>query len=283
MDSKITIKDFKNLICSELNSIYPLNEILSIYSILLEQRLNISKVEVALYPEKEIPSYQLLEDLKRLKKAEPIQYILGVAPFRNLELKVTPDTLIPRPETEELVELILQDSALNKKDNLQILDIGTGSGCIAVTLAKETSNSNVVATDISEKALKIAQKNNEKLETNVKFLVGDLFEPVKNMSFDLIVSNPPYIPNGEAIGPTVIHEPEVALYGGNKGLDFYERIIRESKNYINPHGLIAFEHANNTKAELAELALKYYPNAKVTQFQDLSKRDRFTFIEVGEL
>jgi release factor glutamine methyltransferase len=166
---------------------------------------------------------------------------------------------------------------------LDILDIGTGLGCIAVTLAKETSNSNVVATDISEKALKIAQKNNEKLETNVKFLVGDLFEPVKNMRFDLIVSNPPYIPNGEAIGPTVIHEPEVALYGGNKGLDFYERIIRESKNYINPHGLIAFEHAYNTKAELAELALKYYPNAKVTQFQDLSKRDRFTFIEVGEL
>ncbi len=219
-----------------------------------------------------------------ISEKQPLQYITGKQAFYGHEFYVNEDVLIPRWETEELVErLIIYIDITFSDKKLDILDIGTGSGCIAVTLAKETSNSNVVATDISEKALKIAQKNNEKLETNVKFLVGDLFEPVKNMSFDLIVSNPPYIPNGEAIGPTVIHEPEVALYGGNKGLDFYERIIRESKNYINPHGLIAFEHANNTKAELAELALKYYPNAKVTQFQDLSKRDRFTFIEVGEL
>ncbi|MDY0316441.1 MAG: peptide chain release factor N(5)-glutamine methyltransferase [Acholeplasmatales bacterium] len=219
-----------------------------------------------------------------INEKQPLQYITGKQAFYGHEFYVNEDVLIPRWETEELVErLIIYIDITFSDKKLDILDIGTGSGCIAVTLAKETSNSNVVATDISEKALKIAQKNNEKLETNVKFLVGDLFEPVKNMSFDLIVSNPPYIPNGEAIGPTVIHEPEVALYGGNKGLDFYERIIRESKNYINPHGLIAFEHAYNTKAELAELALKYYPNAKVTQFQDLSKRDRFTFIEVGEL
>jgi len=215
-----------------------------------------------------------------INEKQPLQYITGKQAFYGHEFYVNEDVLIPRWETEELVErLIIYIDITFSDKKLDILDIGTGSGCIAVTLAKETSNSNVVATDISEKALKIAQK----LETNVKFLVGDLFEPVKNMSFDLIVSNPPYIPNGEAIGPTVIHEPEVALYGGNKGLDFYERIIRESKNYINPHGLIAFEHAYNTKAELAELALKYYPNAKVTQFQDLSKRDRFTFIEVGEL
>ena len=219
-----------------------------------------------------------------INEKQPLQYITGKQAFYGHEFYVNEDVLIPRWETEELVErLIIYIDITFSDKKLDILDIGTGSGCIAVTLAKKTSNSNVVATDISEKALKIAQKNNEKLETNVKFLVGDLFEPVKNMRFDLIVSNPPYIPNGEAIGPTVIHEPEVALYGGNKGLDFYERIIRESKNYINPHGLIAFEHAYNTKAELAELALKYYPNAKVTQFQDLSKRDRFTFIEVGEL
>ena len=219
-----------------------------------------------------------------INEKQPLQYITGKQAFYGHEFYVNEDVLIPRWETEELVErLIIYIDITFSDKKLDILDIGTGSGCIAVTLAKETSNSNVVATDISEKALKIAQKNNEKLETNVKFLVGDLFEPVKNMRFDLIVSNPPYIPNGEAIGPTVIHEPEVALYGGNKGLDFYERIIRKSKNYINPHGLIAFEHAYNTKAELAELALKYYPNAKVTQFQDLSKRDRFTFIEVGEL
>ena len=222
--------------------------------------------------------------IEQFNEKQPLQYITGKQAFYGNEFYVNEDVLIPRWETEELVErLIIYIDITFSDKKLDILDIGTGSGCIAVTLAKETSNSNVVATDISEKALKIAQKNNEKLETNVKFLVGDLFEPVKNMSFDLIVSNPPYIPNGEAIGPTVIHEPEVALYGGNKGLDFYERIIRESKNFINPNGLIAFEHAYNTKRELAELALKYYPNAKVSQFQDLSKRDRFTFIEVGEL
>ncbi|MDD2574864.1 MAG: peptide chain release factor N(5)-glutamine methyltransferase [Acholeplasmataceae bacterium] len=219
-----------------------------------------------------------------INEKRPLQYITGRQAFYGHEFYVNKDVLIPRWETEELVErliIYIDTKFLDKK--LDILDIGTGSGCIAVTLAKETSNSSIVATDISEKALEVAQKNNEKLETNVKFMVGDLFEPVKNMRFDIIVSNPPYIPNGEAIGPTVIHEPEVALYGGNKGLDFYERIIRESKNFINPNGLIAFEHAYNTKRELAELALKYYPNAKVSQFQDLSKRDRFTFIEVGEL
>lgn len=218
-----------------------------------------------------------------INEKRPLQYITGKQSFYGHEFYVNSDVLIPRWETEELVEMLViyVDTHFSDK-NINILDIGTGSGCIGVTLSKETYNSTVVATDISEKALKVAQKNSEKLETNVKFLHGDLFEPVKNLKFDLIVSNPPYIPDGEEIGPTVVHEPEVALYGGDKGLDFYERIIRESRDYIKPNGLIAFEHAYNTKSELHELALKYYPKASVMQFQDLSKRDRFTFIEVGE-
>lgn len=281
MDSKITIKDFKNLICSELNSIYPLNEILSIYSILLEQRLNISKVEVALYPEKEVPSYQLLEDLKRLKKAEPIQYILGVAPFRNLELKVTPDTLIPRPETEELVELILQDSALNKKDNLQILDIGTGSGAIAIALKKELPIADLYATDFSIQAFQVAQTNAEKYNLKIHWIHHDILkDPIEDLpqSVDVIVSNPPYIPESNAplLHPNVTqYEPQSALFvPDHDPLLFYKRIIKIGSTILKPNGKLFFETFEELQDSIVQV-LKVFNYKDFHFLKDLNEKPRF--------
>lgn len=213
----------------------------------------------------------------------PLQYITGIQPFYGYDFKVGRGVFIPRWETEELVErLIIHIDTYYEGESFKIVDLGTGSGCISVTLAKEVENSKVFATEISEDAYKIAQNNNERLNANVTILKGSLFEPLKNEKFNVIVSNPPYIPDGEAVGITVVHEPSVALYGGVEGLDFYERIISEARNHILPGGLIAFEHAYNKNDELRAIAKKYFPNATINQYKDASGRDRFTFIEVGE-
>lgn len=213
----------------------------------------------------------------------PLQYITGEQAFFGYDFKVNENVLIPRRETEELVERVIyyiEDNYEGK--SLDILDIGTGSGCIAVTLDKELQDVNITAVDISEKALLVAQKNNDLLKANVTFKLGDLYGPVKDKKFDVIVSNPPYIVNKGIIGKTVKHEPEVSLYGGDDGLDFYRKIIKESKKHIKKGGLIAFEHAYDTAKELKQIALSHYEDANVILYQDLSGYDRITFIEVGD-
>ncbi|HPB58215.1 MAG TPA: peptide chain release factor N(5)-glutamine methyltransferase [Bacteroidales bacterium] len=264
MDSKLTVKDFKNLICRELNSIYSLKEILSIYSILLENRVNISKVEAALYPEKVIESQQLLEDLKRLKKAEPIQYIVGVAPFRNLELRVTPDTLIPRPETEELVELIVSDPTLNKRNHLQILDIGTGTGAIAISLKQKFPEADLYATDFSIRALQVAKANAEKYRLKVNWIHHDILrDPVEILpqSVDLIVSNPPYIPelNAPMLHANVTqYEPHSALFVPNYDpLLFYKRILDIGSIILKPDGKLFFETFEESQESMMQLLKSY--------------------------
>jgi len=281
MDSKLTVKDFKNLICRELNSIYSLKEILSIYSILLENRVNISKVEAALYPEKVIESQQLLEDLKRLKKAEPIQYIVGVAPFRNLELRVTPDTLIPRPETEELVELIVSDPTLNKRNHLQILDIGTGTGAIAISLKQKFPEADLYATDFSIRALQVAKANAEKYRLKVNWIHHDILrDPVEILpqSVDLIVSNPPYIPelNAPMLHPNVTqYEPHSALFVPNYDpLLFYKRIIDIGSIILKPDGKLFFETFEESQESMMQL-LKSYKYKNVHFINDINEKFRF--------
>lgn len=213
----------------------------------------------------------------------PLQYITGIQLFYGYDFKVDKGVFIPRWETEELVErLIIHIDTYYKGESLKILDLGTGSGCISITLAKEIENSKVFASEISEEAYKIAQNNNEKLNAGVTIQKGSLFDPFENEKFHIIVSNPPYIPDGEEVGITVVHEPSVALYGGVEGLDFYEQIISEAREHILPGGLIAFEHAYNKNDELRSIAKKYFPNAIINQYKDASGRDRFTFIEVGD-
>ena len=140
----------------------------------------------------------------------------------------------------------------------------------------------VIATDISYDALKVAKKNNEKLGANVKFLQGDMLEPLKGMKFDIFVSNPPYIPEDEEVMPLVKdNEPNIALFGGNDGMKFYRIILEGLKPLLNDKALIAFEHGYDKKEEMIKLAKKHFPNSEVEVIKDLEGRDRMTFIYVG--
>ena len=179
--------------------------------------------------------------LKRRIKGEPIQYILGKADFMGLEFYVNPDVLIPRPETELLVEKVMEFEATN------ILEIGTGSGCIAIILAKLLKNTKVIATDISKKALLIAEKNAKmhKVDDRIEFMHSDLFKNsgLRASDFELIISNPPYVPSAqiETLQREVQFEPRLALDGGRDGLDYIKRIISESPRFLKSGGLLMTE------------------------------------------
>ena len=215
---------------------------------------------------------------------KPIQYLIGYTNFYGYDFIVNEDVLIPRYETEELVENILYRYDEHfKGQKVNVCDLATGSGCIAISLAKEEPNMSVVATDISKDAIKVAKMNNEKMGANVKFLIGDMLEPLKGKKFDIFVSNPPYIPDSEEVMPLVKdNEPNIALFGGDDGMKFYRIILSGLKPYLNKKAMIAFEHGYDKKKEMIELANKYFPNAKVEVLKDLEGRDRMTFIYVGD-
>ncbi len=185
--------------------------------------------------------------LRRRIKGEPIQYILGRTEFMGLEFKVTPDVFIPRPETEILVEKTVEIARSSDPGARSILDIGTGSGCIAVSLAKFLPNIILTATDISHKAIETAQSNAllNNAADKIKFIYSDLFTSYGLLirSYDIIVSNPPYIPAAEIeeLQPEVKYEPRIALDGGKDGLDFYRRIIDKAPSYLKENGFLIME------------------------------------------
>ena len=189
--------------------------------------------------------------LNRRIQGEPIQYILGKAEFMGLEFKVTPDVLIPRPETEILVEKAIEIVYSSGFMVCSILDVGTGSGCIAVSLAKFIKDAKVTAVDISGPALQIAEQNAISNNVRVNFLESDLFSSceLRAMSYELIVSNPPYIPTQGigALQPEIKYEPRLALDGGRDGLDFYRRIINNAHIYLKENGLLIMEIGFNQK------------------------------------
>jgi release factor glutamine methyltransferase len=208
--------------------------------------------------------------IARRANGEPTQHLTGKQEFWGLEFEVTPDVLIPRPETEHLIEVALDRLAVRELragrkqtltgENLQIADIGTGSGCIAIALAKELPGSKIFATDISSKALAIAQRNASRhsFSDQIHFLESNLFSALANSSlatrhsplfFDLIASNPPYIGRREA--PTLMrevrdHEPEIALYGGEEGYELYADLITQSAAHIKPGGILVLELGHNS-------------------------------------
>jgi len=192
--------------------------------------------------------------LRKRMRGEPLQYILGNAEFMGLEFKVNPAVLIPRPETEILVEAaVKQFSVLNRKPSvIEILDIGTGSGCIAISLAKNLANAKIDAIDVSEEALAVARENAALNRVEVNFFQADLFNrradtpgfsPRRFMTYDLIISNPPYIPTAEIdrLQPEIAHEPRIALDGGGDGLIFYSKIIEVSKKHLKNNGFLMLE------------------------------------------
>lgn len=220
----------------------------------------------------------LLEDgLKKLESGMPVQYIVGNVNFYGNEISVNPNVLIPRFETEELVEKTI--NYINKyfNEKINIVDLGTGSGCIAITLKKEL-NCDVTAVDISKEALEVARENAKKNNVKINFINGDMLNPL-NEKYDVIISNPPYISYDEEIMEIVKNnEPHQALYADNNGLYFYEQILKDANKYLKEQSLIAFEIGYKQAEDIKKLALTYFPNSKIIIEQDLYKRDRFVFI-----
>lgn len=218
------------------------------------------------------------EAIERYKNGEPVQYIIGNVNFYGNTIKVNKNVLIPRFETEELVEKTIKRIKNKFDQQINILDLCTGSGCIAITLKKEL-NSNITATDISIDALEVAKENIKLNNVDITLINSDLFNNI-NDKFDCVISNPPYISYDEEIDELVKNnEPDIALYAPNKGLYFYEEILKNIKKHLNDRFIIAFEIGYKQGNDLVEITNKYLDNVNISVEKDLQGRDRFLFIE----
>ena len=225
---------------------------------------------------------QFVEEIfKKLAAHIPAQYIIGHAEFFGMQLKVDERVLIPRPETEELVELILAE---NLKDNLKVLDIGTGSGAIALVLAKNRPDWSVTAADISQDALELATENANVQNLNLSFIKSDCFSEISS-KYDIIVSNPPYISreDQEEVGLNVLHsEPHLALFADEDGLAIYRRIAEDSKDYLNDGGKIYLEIGYKQGQSVPALFMENLPEKRVRTLKDQFGQDRMVVIDDGE-
>ncbi|MDD5505169.1 MAG: peptide chain release factor N(5)-glutamine methyltransferase [Candidatus Omnitrophica bacterium] len=198
--------------------------------------------------------------LKRRILGEPLQYILGKLEFMGLEFKVDSRALIPRPETEILVEAAIEKINQSGITSPEVLDLGTGSGCIAVAIAKNFSGADVWASDISTAALQLAEENAGLNNVEIEFIKSDIFDALKfkNHKFDLIISNPPYVSSGElhSLSKEIFFEPQMALKAGKDGLDFYRRIIPQAARYLKDDGLLMFELGLNQAYFVKEMLEK---------------------------
>ncbi|HLS20076.1 MAG TPA: peptide chain release factor N(5)-glutamine methyltransferase [Bacillota bacterium] len=212
----------------------------------------------------------------------PVQHLTGYEYFYGRKFHVNEHVLIPRPETEQLVEHVI-----NKvhKTPLSIVDLGTGSGVIAITLALELKRAKVYATDISEEALHVAKKNAHKHCADVRFMLGDFATPLieKNIMTQIIVSNPPYIAYDEkdTLSQTVKYDPELALFAANDGLAAYNKIIEQSKKIIAKNGILAFEIGYQQGEAVQKLIKKSYPHSSVKVYQDINGHDRIVIAHIN--
>lgn len=226
---------------------------------------------------------QFQKELALYISGVPLQHILGYETFFGRDFNVSNDVLIPRYETEELVENILYriDQLFEDYEKIEVSDIGTGSGAIAVTLALEEPKTQVYATDISDKALAVAQANNDKFKGNTTFFQGDLLQPLidNNIKVDVLISNPPYIKNDEMLETSVVdHEPQVALFGGHDGLDLYRSIFKVAHQVIKEEALLAFEIGYDQKDTISKEVQQYFPNDEFEIIKDINGKDRMLFI-----
>ncbi|MGF2190602.1 peptide chain release factor N(5)-glutamine methyltransferase [Vagococcus fluvialis] len=214
-------------------------------------------------------------DLEKVTLHIPVQYLIGSTEFYGRRFKVNEHTLIPRPETEELVELILKD---NHQENLEVVDIGTGTGIIALSLSLENPTWKVTGLDISKEALKIATKNNQALEGQVHFLESDVLSKFpKNKKIDILVSNPPYISydEWEEMDESVReYEPKQALFAENNGLAIYEKIAKESTTVLSETGRIYLEIGYLQGESVSQIFKEAYPTKSVRVIKDLNGQDR---------
>lgn len=249
--------------------------------LILATLLNYDYLELSLHLEdivsKEIND-KFLKCIEHIKMGVPIQYALNSVNFYGLEFYVDERVLIPRFETEELVyntNLYLR-KYFDKESN--VLDLCSGSGCIGLTLKYLNPNLNVTLSDLSLYALEVADINKEKLNLDVNLIASDLFQEITS-KFDVIISNPPYVSRNDEIDELVVNnEPSIALFADDDGLEFYERILKDSKNYLNDKYLLAFEIGESQKDKVLELISKYLKDVKVITKKDMSGRDRMIFI-----
>ena len=264
------IKDYRTQFIQKLLPIYDAGEAESFFYLILEAKKQLKRIDLALNPDlnfsdEEIQLWNSI--LEQLQQEIPVQYLLGKTSFYGLEFEVNENVLIPRPETEELVDWIVQsgklsfDSAQDDSGEIKILDIGTGSGCIAISLAKNIPNAQVFAIDVSEKALATAQKNAEINGVEVAFLEKNILE-IEDLGqqFDIIVSNPPYVREleKEEIKKNVLdNEPHLALFvDDNDALVFYRKIAELAQKNLSPNGQLFFEINQYLGKEMMELLEK---------------------------
>ena len=219
------------------------------------------------------------KEINALENGKPIQYVLGNVNFYGNVFYVNENVLIPRFETEELVEKTI--NYINKyfTNPVDIIDLGTGSGVIGLTLEKKVSTNSVDLIDISKEALEVTKKNCELLNSKANVIQSDMFENITiEKKYDIVISNPPYIKNNEQIEEIVKNnEPHQALYGGEDGLDFYKQILSKIKDYIKEKSIIAFEIGYQQGKDIKKLLKKELPNSKIIVEKDLSDKDRFVF------
>ena len=249
--------------------------------ILLAELINKNPLELLNYLDEEIPityEEQYKKEVQSLKEGQPLQYVMGYVNFYGNRFEIDKRVLIPRFETEELVENTI--NYINKyfKEPVDIIDLGCGSGVIGITLEKKVSTNSVDLIDISNEALEVAHKNCVKLNSKANLIKSDFFTNI-DKKYDVIISNPPYIMEDEEIEEIVKNnEPHQALYAGEQGLDCYKKILKDINNHCKERCLIAFEIGANQKDLIINLIKEYLSNSTITVKKDLSGKDRMIFI-----
>ena len=251
--------------------------------LLLQYVLDKPRQYIIVYDNKEIDKqqqWQYFVNIEKLTKGIPLQHITHRQEFMKMDFFVDENVLIPRPDTEILVEEVIKIA--QKYNSPRILDLCTGSGAIAISLKKFVPNADITAVDISEKALEIAQKNAEKLEAKINFVKSDLFDKLDNKKFDIIVSNPPYIRKDEIkkLSEEVQKEPKIALDGGEDGLDFYRIIAEQAINYLKTGSFLCFEIGYNQKNDVIKIIEDEQNYKNIYCKKDLYGNDRIIITQV---
>lgn len=290
------LKEIKNIFHDELGKTYPKEEIDSFFYRCIEHYLKLERFILAIQPEFALTKEEeqpLFEALSQLKQERPLQYILGTAHFMDFELQVNGSVLIPRPETEELVQWILEDVASRKSEvrsrkpeagnmdfypsPLTILDIGTGSGCIAIALAKHLPHAKVYALDVSERALEVARENARLNQVDITFLKNDILAPELELDFDIIVSNPPYVrelEKEEMKNNVKDHEPSLALFvSDGDPLVFYRAIAQFGRTRLKEGGSLYLE-INQYLGEETKALLNAHNFSEIELRKDILGNDR---------
>ena len=254
---------------------------------LLSSVLGLTRTQLAAEPERKLTVGEERKYRKYIKKRqghEPVWQIIGQVDFWGMPYLVTKNVMVPRPETEILVNKALEHVGKRKKEKFRILDLGTGSGTIAVALAKELGEAEVCASDVSAAALAVAKKNAKRLlgSRKITFKRGDLLVPWKGQKFDIITANLPYIPHEDMSSlqfDVLHHEPRVSLDGGKGGLEIYERLLHELPDHLTPRGAVFCEIGIGQGEELGRLVGKYLPEYSLEVLGDLAGIDRIGIIK----